>query len=121
MISIAFVFVKSNSPSFLFSFHLHLNVIAYSIIGEGDKITINNIYSSSIPGKITSISLEDASNDKIKINGIFQVIMEEVESLHMRRNDGSEFGQNYENEINVDGTTYTFNILTISTYYSIQS
>ena len=47
--------------------------------------------------------------------------MEEVESLHMRRNDGNEFGQNYENEINVDGTTYTFNILTISTYYSIQS
>ena len=46
--------------------------------------------------------------------------MEEVESLHMRRNDGSEFGQNYENEINVDGTTYTFNTLTISTYYSIQ-
>ena len=67
MISIAVVFVKSNSPSFLFSFHLHLNVIAYSIIGEGDKITINNIYSSSIPGKITSISLVDASNDKIKI------------------------------------------------------
>ena len=47
--------------------------------------------------------------------------MEEAESLHMRRNNGSDFGQNYENEINVDGTTYTFNILTISTYYSIQS
>ena len=67
MISIAFVFGKSNSPSFLFSLYLHLSVSAYSIIGEGDKITINNIYSSSIPGKITSISLVDASNDKIKI------------------------------------------------------
>ena len=33
--------------------------------------------------------------------------MEQVESLHMRRNDRNEFGQNYENEINVDGTTYT--------------
>ena len=47
--------------------------------------------------------------------------MEEVESLHMRRNDGSEFGKNYENEINVEETTYTFDTLTISTYYSIQS
>ena len=67
MISIAFVFGKSNSPSFLFSLHLYLSLSASSIIGEGDKITINNIYSSSIPGKITSISLVDASNDKIKI------------------------------------------------------
>ena len=49
MISIAFIFGKSNSPSFLFSLHLHLSVSAYSIIDEGDKITINNIYSSSIP------------------------------------------------------------------------
>ena len=47
--------------------------------------------------------------------------MKEVESLHMRRNNGSDFGQNYENEINVDGTTYIFNTLTFSTYYSIQS
>ena len=65
----------------------------------------------------------DISNDKIKIkwnipndNGGSRIT-----SYDVRRNDGSEFGQNYENEINVDGTIYTFNTLTISTYYSIQS
>ena len=65
----------------------------------------------------------DISNDKIKIkwnipndNG-----GRRITSYDVRRNDGSEFGQNYENEINVDGRIYNFNTLTISTYYSIQS
>ena len=65
--------LQSNILSYSFTTYISpsisnsISVSAYSIIGEGEKITINNIYSSSIPGKITSISLVDASNDKIKI------------------------------------------------------
>ena len=121
--------LQSNILSYSFTTYISpsisnsISVSAYSIIGEGEKITINNIYSSSIPGKITSISLVDASNDKIKIK--WNIPSDNggstITSYDVRRNDGSEFGKNYENEINVEETTYTFNTLTISTYYSIQS
>ena len=120
--------LQSNILSYSFTTYISpsisnsISVSAYSIIGEGEKITINNIYSSSIPGKITSISLVDASNDKIKIK--WNIPSDNggstITSYDVRRNDGSEFGKNYENEINVEETTYTFNTLTISTYYSIQ-
>jgi hypothetical protein len=120
--------LQSNILSYSFTTYISpsisnsISVSAYSIIGEGEKITINNIYSSSIPGKITSISLVDASNDKIKIK--WSIPSDNggstITSYDVRRNDGSEFGKNYENEINVEETTYTFDTLTISTYYSIQ-
>ncbi len=54
-------------------------VSAYSILGEGDKITFSDFYSTSIPRKITFISLLNFSSLKFQLNGIIKLIMVEAQ------------------------------------------
>ena len=120
--------VQSNVLSYNFSNYINpyisntISVSAYTILGEGDKITINDIYSTSIPGKITSITLVSVSSSQISIkwNSPSDNGGSSITSYDVRKNDGSEFGQNYDTEIQVTDNSYTFSSLSISTYYSIQ-
>ena len=72
-----------------------ISVIAYNNLGEGNKITIVNVYSSSIPDKITSINIISVSSNTISIkwnipndNG-----GSTINSCDLKINDGSEFGK----------------------------
>ena len=100
--NILYRFVQRNILSYTFSNYISptisnsISVSAYNNLSEGNKITIVNVYSSSIPGKITRINIINVSINIISIkwnipndNGGSR-----INSYDLRINDGSEFGQN---------------------------
>ena len=123
--SILTTIVQSNVLSYNFtnyrnSFISNTIILStYIILGEGDKISISDIYSTSIPGKITFIILLSVSSTEISIKWN-SPIDNGGSSIISRKNDGNEFRQNYDSPITLTHTSYTFSSLTISTYYSIQ-
>ena len=66
--SILNTIVQSNVLSYNFTNYINsyisntIIVSAYTILREGDKISISDIYSTSIPGKITFITLLSVSS-----------------------------------------------------------
>lgn len=97
--NILYSVVQSIILSYTFSNYISptiSNSISASAYNEGNKITIVNVYSSSIPGKITRIYIINVSINIISIkwnipndNGGSR-----INSYDLRINDGSEFGQN---------------------------
>ena len=97
--NILYSVVQSIILSYTFSNYISptiSNSISASAYNEGNKITIFNVYSSSIPGKITRINIINVSINIISIkwnipndNGGSR-----INSYDLRINDGSEFGQN---------------------------
>ena len=73
-------------------------------------------------GKITFITLLSVSSTEILIkwNSPFDNCGSSIIFYDVRKNDGSEFRQNYDSPITVTHTSYYFSSLTISTNYSIQ-
>ena len=123
--SILNTIVQSNVLSYNFTNYRNsfisntIIVSAYIILGEGDKISISDIYSTTIPGKITFIILLSVSSTEISIKWN-SPIDNGGSSIISRKNEGNEFRQNYDSPITLTDTSYTFFSLTISTYYSIQ-